>query len=304
MAEWTRADIKSKIRLVTGRPNTTMLSDADLETRINRYYQFVLPKELKIFWGYTNYSFYTQPNVDQYASPFTTFQTFNPDVRVDGFSVNWYIDPDLFYQSYPLQLNKTVVGQGDGSTAAFAFTIPAVPVLANSVYVTDGTQVVYDNGSGVFVGDGTGSIDYSTGVCSVTFSAIPASGLNIVQSSYTYMAARPQAMLYYKSSSLTDSLPATRNAQNYFVLRPVPDQVYKVTLRGIQVPAELANDTDVPYRSDLGPLIAYGVSLDIFSDYNQMDQYRETLVEYERYKSNSMQDTIEEYLYQRSIPKF
>lgn len=304
MAEWTRADIRTKIRNVTGRPNASMISNEDINARMNRYYQFVLPKELKIFWGYTYYNFFTQPNVDQYVSPFNTFQTFNPAVTVDGFPINWYIDPDIFYQNYPLQLNKTVVGQGDGSTATFGFTIPAVPVLRNSVYVTDGTQVVSDDGSGVFTGNGSGTINYSSGVCSVTFTANSAANANIVQSSYTYMAAKPMGILYYRGAYLSNSLPDTRNNQNYFVLRPVPDQVYAVRLRGIQVPAALANDTDVPFRSDLGPLIAYGTSLDIFSDYNQMDQYRETMVEYERYKSVCLQDTIEEYLYQRSIPKF
>jgi hypothetical protein len=80
--------------------------------------------------------------------------------------------------------------------------------------------------------------------------------------------------------------------------------VYQIKLQGIQIPPELINLTDVPFRPDLGPLIAYGASLEIFADFNQMDQYDQALVQFNRYKDVSMQDTYEEYIYQRSVPQF
>ena len=304
MANWTAADIESKIRLTTGRPDQGMMSSATIYDYMNKVYQFVIPKELKIFWGYTYYQFFTQPNVDQYAGPTSTFQTINPQAWCDGFLIEWYLSPDLFYQDWPQQENKAVVATGDGVTTAFAFNIPAFPIIPGSLYVTDGTQVAQDNGSGGFLSPASGSIDYLSGAVSVTFSVAPDANANISETSQTYMANRPQSILYFKSGPLAGSTPAERNNQSYFVLRPVPDNVYLVKMQGIQIPPALVNPTDVPFREDMGPLIAYAASLEIFADYNQMDQYDQVMIQYNRYKDISMQDTYEEYMYQRSVPAF
>jgi hypothetical protein len=302
---WTLAEIISKVRATTSRPDTTMMTDATITDYINRYYQYVLPKELKIFWGYTYYSFVCQPNVDQYPAP-TGFQTLNPSVWADGFPIEWYLSPDTFYSDYPQQLNKTNVATGDGITNSFTFQISAFPIISGSLYVTDGTSTntAIDNGTGGFVAPASGSINYLTGSVTVNFSGIPDSGANIMQASQTYMPNRPQAILFYKSQALLDSLVTTRDNVNMFVLRPVPDVSYQIKMEAIQIPSALVNSTDVPFRTDLGPLIAYGASLEIFSDFNQLDQYDDTMNQYNRYKDISMQDTYEEYLYERSIPAF
>lgn len=306
MAGWSLADIINKVRLVTGRPDASMLTNTQITTYINNFYQYVLTKELKIFWGYTYYQFFTQPNIDQYVGPTTEFQTINPQAWCDGFPIEWYISPDLFYQDWPEQKNKQTVDTGDGVTTNFSFDISSYPVLPYSVYVTDGTQAGtgQDNGNGGFIAPFSGTIDYTTGSVSVTFPSAPAANSNISVTSQTYMPNRPQGILYFKSGPLADSTPSERNDQNYFVLRPVPDNVYQVKMQGIQIPPALTNLTDVPFREDLGPLIAYGASLEVFADYNQMDQYDQALVQYNRYKNVSMQDTYEEYLYQRSVPAF
>lgn len=304
MANWTLADIRSKTRATTGRPDVLMMSDAVLDDYINKFYQYVLTKELKVFWGYTYFQFFTQPNVDQYVGPTTSFQTINPQVWCDGFPIEWYISPDLFYQDWPQQENKAVVATGDGNTVTFPFNIPAFPIIPGSLYVTDGTQVAQDDGAGGFESPASGTIDYLTGAVSVTFAVAPTANANISETSQTYMANRPQAILYFKSGPLVDATPASRDNQDCFVLRPVPDNVYLVKMQGIQIPPALTNATDVPFRADLGPLIAYGASLEIFADFNQMDQYDQVMVQYIRYKDVSMQDTYEEYLSQRSVPAF
>lgn len=304
MSEWTASDIEAKVRATTGRPDQSQMSSATIYEYMNRFYQYVLLKELKIFWGYTYYQFFTEANVDQYVGPTTGFQTINPSATCDGFPIEWYLSPDLFYQDYPQRLNKATVDQGDGVETNFAFNVSAYPILPGSLYVTDGTQVAQDNGSGGFVLPATGTIDYLTGAVNVTFSTAPANGSTISVSSGTYQPNRPQSILYFKSGPLADSTATERDDQKYFVLRPVPDNVYLVKMQGIQIPRPLINATDVPFRADLGPLIAYGASLEIFSDFNQMDQYDQTLVQYNRYKDVSMQDTYEEYLYQRSVPAF
>jgi len=315
---WNLQSIISEFRDIAGIPDSSMLSDQGCTDLINYYYQYVLPKELKIFWGYTNYQFFTQANVDQYLAP-SGFQTVNPSVYADGFPIDWYVDPDTFYQDYPQQENKQQVDTGDGTTNSFPFNISAYPVLPRSLYVTDGTQVVQDvpndpfNGTGTFtqvsplssVGSVSGTITYATGAVSgLSFLSAPLANTSIVATSQTYMPNRPQGVLFFPQTPLPDSTTASLAAVNMFVLRPVPDQVYLVKMQGIQLPEPLINLTDVPFRPDLGPLIALGAALQRFKRFNQMDQYNDAMVEYTRFKDVCMQDTYEVMLYERSIPKF
>ena len=300
---WTLQNIIAEVRGITGRPDVSMMTDQAVVNYINYYYQYVLMKELKIFWGYTYFNFYCEAGVDKYTAP-SNFQTLNPQVWADGWPLEWYLSPDLFYQDYPEQLNKAVVATGDGINPTFPFTCPAFPIIPGSLYVTDGTQTATDNGIGSFVSPATGTIDYLTGAVSVTFAVAPLVNTNITVSSATYMANRPQGILYFPQNALANSTPAALALENFFVLRPVPDQVYQIKLQGIQLPNPLINYTDVAFRPDLGPLIALGASLHIFKLFNQMDQYDQALPEYNRFKDICMQDTFEEYLYQRSVPAF
>lgn len=309
---WTLASIIEEFRNIVGVPDDDQLSDQQCADLINYYYQFVLPKELKIFWGYTNYQFFCNAGVDQYLAP-QGFQTVNPNVYADGFPIEWYTDPDTFYQDYPQQENKQVIAIGDGVTNSFSANISAFPVLPRSVYVTDGYQVDQDDGASAFtqvspltsVGPVSGNINYTTGTLGgLSFLSVPAANVNIVATSQTYMANRPQGILFYRQTYLGDSTLATLNAAQMFVLRPVPDQVYLIKMSGIQVPAALINLTDVPFRGDLGPLIALGAALQRFKRFNQFDQYEQVMPEYQRFKDVCMQDTYEEMLYERSLPRF
>ena len=315
-ATWNVSNIITEFRGITGVPDTTMLPDAQVLNLLNFYYQNVLPKELKIFFGYTYYQFFTYPNVDQYIAP-VNFQTLNPDVRIDGFPLEWYLSPDTFFQDYRPFENKLVIGSGDGLTATFPFNLGAYPILQRSLYVTDSTyptpQIIQDTlGTGVLGGSGgTGTINYLSGTGSVTFNNNPPAG-NVTASFENYITARPQGILFYKTMPLADSTQATLNAVNMFVLRPVPGEVHLVKMQGIQVPPALTLNpgpsapiyTDVPFRPDLGPLIALGAALHRFKLFNQMDQYEQYLPEYNRFKDICMQDTYEEYIYQRSVPTF
>jgi hypothetical protein len=317
-AGWNFNAILSEFRSICGIPDASMYSDSQCATLINYYYQFVMPKELKIFWGYTNHHFFTQPHVDQYLAP-ASFQTFNPNVYVDGFPMEWYTDPDTFYQDYPNRENKQQITMGDGSTNSFSAQISAYPILPRSLYVTDGIQVVQDvptspfNGTGTFfqtspsgnTGVVSGSVNYLTGTISgVTFLNIPPSGAHIVATYQTYLPNRPRAILFFPQTPYPDATQYQTNVVQMFVVRPVPKEVYEIKMQGILIPKAFLNYTDVPYRPDLGPLIALGAALHRFKLFNQMDQYDQYYPEYLRFKDICMQDTYEELIYQRSIPKF
>ena len=308
-AIWNLGNIITEARGITGRPDQTQISDEQMTYYANFFYQFVLPKQLKIFWGYTYHQFFTVPGQDQYtASP--NFQTFNPGATVDGFPLEWYETPDTFYQDYPLQTNKILIGPTNALNN-YSFSITYFPLVEYSVYITDGLQVGQDNGKGGFWDPKNhyvplpGSINYATGVVTgFSFAVTSAANTNLTVTYETYVPARPRGILFFRSQFYPDATQATINNTNMFVIRPIPNQVHLIKMQAIQVPAPLDNATDVPFRADLGPLIALGMSLHIFKVFNQMDQYQQILGEYEKYKDICMQDTYEEMLYMRSVPTF
>lgn len=93
-----------------------------------------------------------------------------------------------FNRTYSSQyVDGETIGTGNGSATAFSATLAWTPVLAGKVKVVAASVSGVDNGSGAISGTGiaSGTIDYTTGAISVTFSAAPANGV-AVQVSYEY----------------------------------------------------------------------------------------------------------------------
>lgn len=76
-------------------------------------------------------------------------------------------------------------GSNYGSSEDAAKTLAFGPVVPGSVVVTDGVQTLVDNGNGSLVGDGSGTVNYSTGSVLIKFTTAPASGTSI-SASYRY----------------------------------------------------------------------------------------------------------------------
>jgi hypothetical protein len=87
------------------------------------------------------------------------------------------------------------LGTGNGVTTTFNGTLTALPVRQKAVQVlSNSTVVATDNGSGTLSGAGvSGTINYATGVISVTYSAAPGGGVAI---SATWVQAFPQRLMW------------------------------------------------------------------------------------------------------------
>ena len=59
MATWTLLDIRHKIRQVTGRLSANEMTDAELDDRINKFYQYTFPAETKLDQNHTYYELIT-----------------------------------------------------------------------------------------------------------------------------------------------------------------------------------------------------------------------------------------------------
>lgn len=82
------------------------------------------------------------------------------------------------------KISSEALGTGTGLVAQFTGNLSYIPVRPSSIQITDGTQVVTDDGNGALVGDvnpgGTNTINYDTGAFDVTFAANPGAGDAIV----------------------------------------------------------------------------------------------------------------------------
>lgn len=85
-------------------------------------------------------------------------------------------------------VNINMTGLINSSNQTYTTTL-LTPVRRGTVVVTssDPLQTVTDNGLGAFTGDGTGTVDYTTGAVSVTFTAAPTTGT--VRVTYDYHPA-------------------------------------------------------------------------------------------------------------------
>lgn len=78
---------------------------------------------------------------------------------------------------YTTDDSTETAGTGDGATTVFAGSLGYVPVIPSTVEITTvaggNDQVVNDDGAGALIGDGTGTVNYTTGAYSITFTTAP-----------------------------------------------------------------------------------------------------------------------------------
>lgn len=80
-----------------------------------------------------------------------------------------------------VQVSAEVVGAGVAATLTYAIALAGAPVQPGTLTITDGVEIFTDDGMGNLIGDagGAGTVNYRTGVGSVTFAANPGVGANI-----------------------------------------------------------------------------------------------------------------------------
>lgn len=106
---WTVADIKQRVRDLTGRPETSQLSDADLLEYINDFYVYVLPqvvdlRDLETTW--------TKASSDESFTIDVDIVDLNRPAYIDGSEIPLYTDKNHFFDRY------TYTGGSTGTPAA------------------------------------------------------------------------------------------------------------------------------------------------------------------------------------------
>jgi len=247
----------------------------------------------KTFTFYTepNVAQYPSISTDAFpasSAPMADFKNKNLDIEsplfVAGYRQTLLQSRDNFYTAYPLFVNKERRGTGNGVNNQFTGTLTSKPVLQNQVLISsvdvngDGLSMVdvpvVDSISGLPTQNGnfylagsepttpptailvTNTINYVTGVYTVTFPIAPGNGELVNSQAVAYSAGRPVTVLFY---------------DNAFEFRPVPDDIYRVEMDVYVQPMELDVDNDVPELNQYWQYLAYLAAKKIFEDRMDMD---------------------------------
>ena len=297
-SSWTAAQIAIKVRNVTGTPSSNQLTDDQVYDYINKYYAFTMPFELKEQVNLQPFNFTTVANQDVYPVS-GAFQTDEPMAYANGFPLVFYQDRDIFYQDWPQQYTQDQVATSTGGMGPYPGTAQASPVIEGSFLITDGTLVAFDRSDGIlYQNTGTlsapvytavGTINYVTGAYTVTFTAVSATGTLIVNNYQAYQPARPQGVLFYN---------------NELTFRPIPDQVYQITMQGFVTTTQFALVGDLPVFTEWGELIALGASLDILLDRGDLAAYNNIYPIFKRYENVALGRYVQQFQEAQSVPRF
>lgn len=295
--------IQTKVRRLTRKPTTDLLSDFDLNQYINTAVLYDFPEHLRLWNLRTNLTFYTQPNVAEYASNTTNpddplydftnrYITIHPPVYIAGTQIQFTQSQQEFFSYWPQNEFITSIGQGDGVTTAFSGAIINIPVLRETVNITTSdslgnAMVLYDvpqnnttlTGTLFFSGTNAavGTINYITGAFSLDFPSAPAAGIPINSQSYSYVPGIPTIMLYYDSK---------------FQFRPVPDQPYRVQMECYIQPTQLLNQSDVPQLSEWWQYIAYLAAKKVFEDLDDQESVQRIMPELKQQERLCLRRTL------------
>ncbi len=270
----TLGDIRAKVRRLTGSPSTTQLTTVQIDEYINTYYLYDMPQQLRLFNLRVEYEFYTQPNIDTYIFPRNTYRTVSPPLYVGGVEAFWSQSQEQFYRIYPQNEFIEELATGTGIAGPYTFTFTNRPflrgyqppgevtifsqVLVSGVTAAGTNEIARDDGIGGWIDeDGAalvGTIDYVTGVGTVTFAGAVTGVIN--GQNIPYVASRPLALLFFN---------------DVFFLRPVPDQAYKVSMEAYLTPAQLITSAQEPLLNEWWQYLAFGASKKVLEDRLDID---------------------------------
>ena len=312
------SDLVKIMRNVTGRVDASdpLFTDEIMAQYLNDFVVQLSSQDIRIFKNMTWWEFNISPST---PNPYPVLlqnlklTTIGPPAYVQ--SINRFEDNDL--------TEIAMVGVIDGVNQSFTLAgIPFIVPGSFSVIGDNPTQALRDDEFGGFTGDGAGTINYNSGQVSIVFTVAPAIGSSVLASygyrngfehdhhrhfsfelwwfqspaefyahwpdRLCYTPQRPTAVLYYN---------------NELTFRGPPDREYRIKIQAYHEELEFTKDGSI--NADyLFRYLAYGASLDIFSDFGEMDKWREIFPAFQRYRALVYSRTYCQYQNQRPSPEF
>src|SRR5271157_1526109 len=97
----TLADIRNKVRRITGRPSQNQITDQQIDAYINTFYIYDLPEHLHLQDLRYNYQFITSPNIPVYDLPTEFYLTNMPPVYIGGYQSYMTQSRENFFRINP-----------------------------------------------------------------------------------------------------------------------------------------------------------------------------------------------------------
>jgi hypothetical protein len=137
------------------------------------------------------------------------------------------------------------------------------------------------------------TINYATGQYTITFTNPPGAGRPINSQTVPSIMSLPQGMLYYNDT---------------FIVRPVPDQPYRINFEVYARPTYLMDNTNnvtgTPALEEWWQYIAYGASKKIFEDRMDMDSVQLIMPEFKTQERLCLRRTIVQNTNQRVATEY
>lgn len=102
---WTLADIRSRVRNLTGKQSTTRLSDTVLDSHANNFYQNHIPEQVSPTELQAFFTLETASGVGEYAVD-PDMRAIFPPAWVDELQAQLTHDPTWFFDAYPDRSNQ------------------------------------------------------------------------------------------------------------------------------------------------------------------------------------------------------
>lgn len=193
-------------------------------------------------------------------------------------------------KDHRLQTGDTVTILGVQGTTELNSGVYIVTVINDNNFSLDGVDgtgfTAYTSGGIVVPGEVSfGTVDYLSGAIEVEFRSPIASGQAIDFGGVQYQASRPFAALFFN---------------NEFILRPVPDRGYKVSIEAFRNPIRMLDSSENPHIKEWWELIALGAALKIFTDRRELQVLAQYQPLYDQQLTQSLRRTIIQQRNQRA----
>ena len=329
MANSTLQTIQTKVRRLTRSLSESQLPTTDLNQYINTFVLYDFPEHLRLFNLHTNFTFYTEPYIDTYA-PSTDptndlydfnniYTNFNPPCYIAGYQAVYMQSQNQFYGLYPkINAISSIGVTGDGTTTTFNGYIntqqqnlqPYVNnnsqgivllqnnVLFSAIDINNNGLALIDYPVSTSVGalglpgvpqtalpSPYGQINYITGEFTINFPNPPQTGTAINSQVVPLQPSLPQTILFYDGQ---------------FVVRPIPDQPYRIQIEADMRPTELLASDQNPQLNEWWQYIAYGAAKKIFEDRMDLESVVQITPEFKKQENLVLRRTIVQNTTQRT----
>ena len=304
-------DIIRKVRLLTGRPNESAITDSQIIEYVNTFYEFDVPEWIRVTTNQGLFQFVTTPGIASYRledlmvhrnnrvyRALDYYYNIGPPAYLLGRRIQYTQDRQEFFRIYP-ETQITERGVQYSSTAQrFSFSSVHSSILARSIRVS---WVLTDN-QGISRTYSLEDVPHmnalQTGYLqpSETSGEIGANDFPPSASSVNYRSGDiwfqtfPEApnpldapTVDVSYSAHVQSIPTTvLFYANTLYFRPVPDRIYPVQFAAWIRPAPLLEMGDSPVLEQWWQYLAYGAAKKIFEDTQDVGGVSAIMAEFEK----------------------